>query len=76
MKLVKGSNLTEEQKQEVLSAFIYRYTVDNKRNYEGDHTCGATMTDSEWLEEYAFYITKKGKLALNRNYCKPAWMIK
>lgn len=78
MKLILGSELNEDQKKEVTRAFIYRKTVENKAyidmhglSYKHGFDFVAIMTDKEWLENYAFWITDNGRLAGNRYRCVP-----
>jgi len=62
MKLIKGDQLSESQRREVLGAYIHRHL---------DTTC---KTDAEWLAKHAFYVTKAGRLARNHRYCEPAYL--
>lgn len=76
-KLVKGRDLTPDQVSQVKRAFIYRLTVENgypKRNPTGASV--PAVTDAQWIDDHAFYITKEGKLSRARgeNHCEPAFM--
>lgn len=71
-KLVKGENLTAAQIKQVKSAFVYRYTVENKPAYPMANA--ATQTDAEWINDHAFYIRKDGTLASRPNYCEPVYL--
>lgn len=76
MRLIKGSELTQQTKREVLASFVYRPTIEN--GYPRHNPCGArvpAVSDEQWLKEHAFYVTKQGRLALNRHYAKPAFMV-
>jgi hypothetical protein len=72
-RLVKGGDLTPAQREEVLRAFVHRNTVERP-----DRTLpGMVMvrsSDEEWLQEHAFYITVKGRLAQVPTYCEPHYM--
>lgn len=62
MKLIRGADLTPEQKKIVLAAFIYRLTVEN--NYPRKNPCGATVpaiSDCDWLKEHAFWFNNDGR---------------
>ena len=76
MKLIKGSDLPEKLQEEVKKKFIYRLTVEN--GYPTKNPCKARVepiTDKEWLEKYAFWITKNEELSLKHKYCEPSYMI-
>ncbi len=78
--LIKGRDLNESQKKQVLSAFIYRWTLDNPRLYEAYRNMDSKPTcpkvsDAEWLEKHAFHFLKDGsRLMANRRYCEPHYM--
>lgn len=75
MRLVKGSCLTEEQKRNILRAFPYRLTTEN--GYPQRNPCGASVpaiSDSEWIDQHAFYLRKDGNLASKPNRCEPSYM--
>lgn len=61
MRLVKGKDLTPEQRREVLAAFVYRHL---------DTTC---KTDDEWIAKHAFRIRRDGHLA-TRGGAAPVYM--
>jgi len=78
-KLVKGSNLPETLKQEVLRSYIYRWTKENERNAR--QAMGKNIptiplvSDLEWLEQHAFHVTNDGsKLDARNRHCEPAYM--
>lgn len=72
MKLVKGTELSEQAKQEVLSAYVYRPTFENPRAVR---LGGAIMDDATWLGLYCFHITKAGHLAKNCKWAVPAFIV-
>jgi len=73
MKQVNGRDLGDRAKSEVLAAFIYRWTVDNKQREQAYRNMPKpTMpltTDDEWLASHWFWVTKDGRLARNRHFC-------
>lgn len=81
-RLVKGRDLTPEQVAAVKRAFIYRLTTENgypQRNPFGPHfdkPTVAAVSDAQWIDDHAFYITKKGELsnANGEKHAEPAWM--
>lgn len=65
--LIKGENLTEKQKDEVLRAFIYRWTVENTYT----KPTIPLQSDAEWLKTHAFWFVKDGiRLARNRQHAE------
>lgn len=70
MKLVKGNELSNELKQQVLAAYVHRNTVEHPYPIAG----GKQLTDNEWLANNLFYITKAGKLSLKHSHCEPEWL--
>lgn len=75
MKLIKGKNLNDEQKQQVLRMYVHRLTVEN--NYPAINPCGARVkpiTDKQWLKEHAFYVCNNGDLSQKHNHCEPAFL--
>jgi len=81
MRLIRGKDLTEDLQAAVKRVFIYRWTSDNeKREYswhnirDGKPTI-PLITDSEWLEQYAFWVTARGELSQNKTHCEPAYMV-
>ncbi len=76
MKLTKGKDLTQAQRQEVKRAYIYRWT--------GEHTPAPHVkegmsrpthaTDNEWIDDHAFYIDNNGKLSNAHKHCEPVYM--
>ena len=75
MQLVKGAELAPSTRREVLSAFIYRLTIEN--GYPGRNPCKArvpAISDAQWLQEHAFWVTKAGRLARNHHRAEPVYM--
>jgi hypothetical protein len=59
--LIHGSKLTDEQRKQVLAAFIYR------------HLDTTSKTDAAWLSKHAFHFVKDGsRLSRNRRYAEPS----
>lgn len=77
-RLVRGTDLTPEQRSAVLRAFTYRPTTENARGYPYPRNpTGARVaptTDDEWLAAHAFYIRVDGKLAHLPKHCEPAYL--
>lgn len=81
MEWVRGSQLGRKLQQEVLAAFIYRFT--------GDHTPTWARSiwkdnlpyplqfkdDADWLANTLFAITERGTLDNREDYCmsNPTW---
>lgn len=78
--LIKGLNLNSEQRRQVLSAFIYRWTTDNPhRDFAWQNVQGQPqidpISDEQWLADHAFHFVKDGsRLMVNRHYVEPAFM--
>jgi hypothetical protein len=79
-RLVRGSELPVNLMEEVLRAYIYRWTVENKRRAtiayssivgENGLPTIAPVTDAEWLKAHSFYITQDGRLARTPGHCEP-----
>jgi len=78
-KLVKGTELSETLKQEVLNSYIYRWTKENEgkaRQAMGINSPKIPpISDAEWLEQHAFYVTNDGsRLDARRRHCEPAYL--
>lgn len=79
--LKAGKNLTKYEKKLVLDAFIYRWTHENKR-YVMNNLASymlptmETISDEQWLNDHAFYITKRGELDCRYKHCEPAYLAK
>jgi hypothetical protein len=79
--LIKGQDLNYRQRQEVLSAFLYRWTTGNKNREALYADLGhrpptiPLQTDDEWLKEHAFHFVKDGsRLMFNRHHAEPVYM--
>jgi hypothetical protein len=72
--LIKGSELNDSQRKQVLAAFVHRNTVEHPflkagglRNY----------TDAQYIAEHAFYFVKDGsRLTFTHRYCEPHYLAK
>jgi hypothetical protein len=80
MKLITGADLTPTQTEQVLSAFLYRWTTGNSArervwaNISGKPTI-PLITDHQWLNEHAFWFINDGsRLALNRKHAEPHYL--
>ena len=79
--LVRGTDLSPLARAEVLKVFVYRWTVENpnrERAWKGAKLHAPTMAlvfDDEWLKDHAFWITKAGRLARNRQHAEPASLL-
>lgn len=66
MKLVKGKDLSDAQRQEVMRAFVHRgYSIGVGKHY---------ATDDAWIIDHAFYMTKSGRLSLRAVRCEPHYL--
>jgi hypothetical protein len=61
-RLVRGTDLTDSLRREVLSRYVNR------------HHDTTSKTDSDWLAKKAFYVTKDGRLDNRYHHCEPAFM--
>lgn len=74
-KLIKGSELPENLKRQVLAAYVYRLTTEN--GYPQRNPCHArvpAISDAQWLAEHAFYVTARGTLGKRQHSAEPAFM--
>ncbi len=78
--LIKGADLNDQQKRQVLSAYIYRWTSGNPQReavwakIEGKPTM-PLQTDDEFLAEHAFHFVANGsRLKVHPNHCEPVFM--
>jgi len=69
-KLIKGSRLTPDQRNEVLRAFVHRNTVEHPFKLSG----GLPTTDAAWLAAHAFYFTDASRLDRRRRHCEPSYL--
>lgn len=84
--LIRGEDLTEEQKQAVREGFPFRWTVENQtramRLYapHGGPPAFDPETDDEWFRNHAFKFNKNGQLTARASAVwiggagKPTWM--
>lgn len=68
MKLVKGTNLSEQQRRNVLAAFPYRHTVERP---DPARQQPPAYSDADFVQRYAFYMRNDGRLADRPNHCVP-----
>jgi hypothetical protein len=73
-KLIRGNELNEHQRREVLAAFGYRWTKENEVRARTWYKSGGheppTMqlqADAEWLAEHAFYVNRDGSRTARRH---------
>ena len=71
MRLVKGKELTGQQRGEVLRTYVHRNTVTQPCDVVGVPASG---TDDSWLAEHAFYIKNDGHLASSPGHCEPEYL--
>jgi hypothetical protein len=64
--LIRGAKLTPAQRAEVFSAFVHRHLAIGPGRYY--------PTETAWLHDHAFYITRGGRLALRPAHCEPAFL--
>jgi hypothetical protein len=79
MKLIKGQDLTPRQSEQVLCAFVYRWTTGNcLRESAWKNMRKPTIplqSDHDWLNDRAFWFLNDGsRLALNRKHAEPVYM--
>jgi len=77
-KLIKGADLTPEQKKMVLAAYIYRNTKENEkvvRSFLKEKADGMkfTQTDDEWVKDHAFKFSNDGE-RLTGKYAEPVYL--
>lgn len=70
-KLIRGKDLTPEQKEKVLAAFIYRNTKEKPFSKSGGD---GSKTDDEWVNAHSFAFTKNGELSNRKKYADPDYM--
>jgi hypothetical protein len=79
--LVRGDELSESARREVLAAYGCRWTRENHgRAIEWRRRSGVVcphgkprQTDAEWLREHAFHVVKDGsRLMANRRHAEPS----
>ena len=77
--LIKGINLTRRQKNQVLQAFIYRWTFENaqadKLYSQVKSPTIPKVKDANWIKAHAFHFLKDGsRLMLSRRNAEPAYL--
>jgi hypothetical protein len=78
-KLVRGDRLPFHLQQEVLRAYVHRWTFENEHRIahqrEALRARGVEpvplVSDAEWLTQHAFWVTKAGKLDARRKHAEP-----
>jgi hypothetical protein len=78
--LVRGDQLSESARRQVLAAFGYRSTIENEsrarqwyRNASLDPPRSPLIPDEQWLREHAFHVVQDGsRLMRNRSHAEPA----
>lgn len=78
--MIRGDRLTAKQKDQVLAAFIYRWTIENRKSAEANFHHGGfsfpkiePCTDAQWLTGHAFYFLKDGsRLNARKPYAESA----
>ena len=77
---VKGDKLSAKVKQEILNAYIYRWTKENharaKAIYEnlGSIPTIPLISDAEWLATHAFKVNKDGTLTKSVRHAEPHYL--
>jgi hypothetical protein len=69
MKLIPGSQLTDDQRRQALAMYVHRNTADHPYGWGANgHTFNVRsyQSDAEWLAEHAFLVTASGKIAFRR----------
>jgi hypothetical protein len=78
--LVRGDQLSESARRQVLAVFGYRWTIENesrarawRRDVSLDPPRIPLIPDEQWLREHAFHVVKDGsRLMRNRPHAEPA----
>lgn len=71
-RLIKGTNLNSKQREQVLSAFVHRNTLEKPCKAVG---VTPKQTDKQWLDEHAFYFIKDGSRLNSRiKHCEPHYL--
>ena len=79
MKLIKGEELNQRQTEQVLSAYVYRWTTGNCARERAWATISKPtvplQSDHEWINDHAFWFINDGsRLAVNRHHAEPAFL--
>ena len=79
--LIRGEDLSFQQRRLVLAAFSYRWTHENpnRRHVWSRVQAGPPslplQTDSQWLREHAFYFVRDGsRLSHRHHFCVPHYL--
>lgn len=81
MQTRKGSELTREDQQYVLRAYVHRFTAQHRPQWALEKRPDGTTypvqfaSDADWLAHTEFYVTKSGRLDKRRHHCfsSPTW---
>lgn len=65
--LIRGEKLNQRQREQVLSAYIYRNTFENQKQRPSLVTSALLVTDSEWIKAHAFNFIADGSRLCNRS---------
>ncbi len=80
MRLISGNDLNPRQTEQVLQAFIYRWTTgNNARERVWFGVCGKPtiplISDNDWLRQHAFWFLNSGsRLAVSRRHAEPRYL--
>lgn len=66
MKLVKGKDLTQKQREEVFSRYVYRHLAIGEGKYY--------KSDNAWLVDHAFHVKNDGDLGNKHKFCEPHYL--
>jgi len=79
MALIRGDLLPERLRRQVLDAYGYRLTKENRaraRKWYGKRSLPSSAafkhTDAEWLRTHYFEVTRSGELSQVRRHAVPA----
>jgi hypothetical protein len=67
-RLVRGTDLSPQAREQVLSRFVYRWTADNPereaawRNLSQPKLPFRNVSDEDWLASHAFHVRDDGLL--------------
>lgn len=78
--LIKGSDLNQSQRKQVLNAFVHRNTIEHPAKWAKDQKWSLPIgriieTDTEWVNAHAFYFVKDGsRLAFRPKHAVPSYL--
>lgn len=78
---IAGSTLNQRQREQVLSAYGYRWTIENRTratNWLGSLPPPTIepIPDAQWLAEHCFHFLKNGsRLSARHTHCEPVYMM-